>query len=164
MNKVGLFIDASVCPRSKVGYGAYLVVCDTGESLDSLQEKVKVKRFEKTSSSKLELQNLLWVLKDVAILESKVTIYTDSQLIVNLPRRREKLEQNDYFTRQHKRLKNYLLYQDFYRLIDMFDCCFVKVLGHQKSSKKSHIDHIFTLLDIGSRQALRQAILKNKTH
>ena len=158
MNQLKIFIDGSVHARSKIGYGAYLVVSDIGVSLDILKEQVKVKQFENTSSTKLELQNLLWVLQDIGILDDKITIYTDSQNIISLQNRREKLEKTNYFSRKNTRLNNYALYQAFYQVIDTVDCHFVKVLGHQKPSQKNDIDRLFTLVDRGARQALRKGV------
>ena len=150
-----LFTDGSVDTQSKIGYGAYLSVSEHGLSLDSLRECVKVRRFEHTSSTKLELQTLLWALKDIQTLESKVTVYTDSQNIMGLPGRRERFEQNSYRSKKGRLLNNYELYQEFYRMTDQLKCRFVKVRGHQVSSQKDDIDRLFTLVDRASRNALR---------
>jgi len=150
-----LFTDGSVDTQSKIGYGAYLSVSEHGLSLDSLRECVKVRRFEHTSSTKLELQTLLWALKDIQTLESKVTVYTDSQNIMGLPVRRERFEQNSYRSKKGRLLNNYELYQEFYRMTDQLKCRFVKVRGHQVSSQKDDIDRLFTLVDRASRNALR---------
>ena len=150
-----LFTDGSVNTQSKVGYGAYLAVSEHGLSLDSLRECMKVRRFEHTSSTKLELQTLLWALKDIQTLESKVTVYTDSQNIMGLPVRRERFEQNSYRSKKGRLLNNYELYQEFYRMTDQLKCRFVKVRGHQVSSQKDDIDRLFTLVDRASRNALR---------
>ena len=96
MNKLILFTDGSVNAQSNIGYGAYLVLSERGLSLDSLKTRVKVRRFEHTSSTKLELQTLLWALSDIQALEGKVVVYTDSQNIMGLQRRRDRFEQNDY--------------------------------------------------------------------
>ena len=41
-----VFTDGSVNTQLKVGYGAYLIVIKNRvQSIDSLQEKVKIKRF-----------------------------------------------------------------------------------------------------------------------
>ena len=150
-----LFTDGSVDTQSKIGYGAYLSVSEHGLSLDSLRECMKVRRFEHTSSTKLELQTLLWALKDIQTLESKVTVYTDSQNIMGLPVRRERFEQNSYRSKKGRLLNNYELYQEFYRMTDQLKCRFVKVRGHQVSSQKDDIDRLFTLVDRASRNALR---------
>jgi len=148
-------MDGSVDTQSKIGYGAYLSVSEHGLSLDSLRECMKVRRFEHTSSTKLELQTLLWALKDIQTLESKVTVYTDSQNIMGLPVRRERFEQNSYRSKKGRLLNNYELYQEFYRMTDQLKCRFVKVRGHQVSSQKDDIDRLFTLVDRASRNALR---------
>ena len=150
-----LFTDGSVNIQSNIGYGAYLVVSERGLSLDLLRARVKVRRFEHTSATKLELQTLLWALSDIQALGSKVIVYTDSQNIMGLQGRRDRLEQNDYRSKKNKRLNNYKLHQEFYRMIDQLDCEFVKVRGHQVSNQKDDIDRLFTLVDRASRNALR---------
>ena len=150
-----LLADGSVNTRSNIGYGAYLAVSERRFALDSLRPRVKVRRFEHTSSTKLELQTLLWALSDIQGLGSKVIVYTDSQNIMGLPGRRDRFEQNDYRSMKNKRLNNYELYQEFYRMTDQLDCELVKVRGHQASNQKDDIDRLFTLVDRASRNALR---------
>ena len=79
MDELMLLTDGSVNTQSNIGYGTYLAVSERGLSLDSLRTRVKVRRFENTSSTKLELQTLLWALSDIQALGSKVIVYTDSQ-------------------------------------------------------------------------------------
>ena len=155
MDELILFTDGSVNTHSKIGYGAYLAVSERGLSLDSLRPRVKVRRFEHTSSTKLELQTLLWALNDIQALGRKVLVYTDSQNIMGLPGRRDRLEQNDYRSKKNKRINNYELYQKFYRMIDQLDCELVKVRGHQVSDQKNDVDRFFTIVDRASRNALR---------
>lgn len=156
MGELMLFTDGSVNTHTNIGYGAYLAVPEGGLSLDFLKKRVKVSRFEHTSSSKLELQALLWALNDIQVLGGKVTVYTDSQNIMSLEGRRDRLEQNNYRSNKNKRLNNDELYQEFYRLTDHLDCEFVKVRGHQISNQKGDIDRFFTLVDRASRKALRE--------
>ena len=151
-----LFTDGSVDTRSNIGYGAYLVVSERDFSLNSVRLGVKVRRFEHTSSTKLELQTLLWALNDIQAMGRKVIVYTDSQNIMGLQGRRERFEQNDYRSRKNKRLDNYELYQEFYRVMDLLDCELVKVRGHQVSNQKDDIGKLFTLVDRAARRALRE--------
>lgn len=154
-----VFTDGSVNTQLKVGYGAYLVVADPRVSIEALKEKVKIKRFEKTSSTKLELQTLLWALNEITHLiennDFTLTVYTDSQNIISLPGRRADLEQRNYISSKNKRLNNYELYKEFYRLTLSITCSFVKVVGHQVASQKNEIDRVFSLVDKASRRALR---------
>ena len=150
-----LFTDGSVNTKSKIGFGAYLAVAELGLPIDLLRERVKVKRFEDTSSTKLELQTLLWALGDIQDLESKLIVYTDSQNILSLQGRRGRLEKNNYRTKNDKLIRNHELYKEFYRTADKLDCVLVKVSGHKVSSRKDEIDRLFTLVDRASRNALR---------
>ncbi|MEI2768370.1 MAG: RNase H family protein [Nitrosomonas sp.] len=155
-----IFIDGSVNNQLKIGYGAYLVVSELGTAIESLNDTVRVKRFEQTNSTKLELQTLLWALSETITLDGGgnivLTIYTDSQNIINLPGRRSHLEQSNYFSIKNKQLHNYDLYQEFYRLTSKLNCEFVKVIGHQPSANKGEIDKLFGLVDQASRRSLRR--------
>ena len=155
MDELKLFTDGSVNAQSNIGYGAYLAVAEAGLSLDTLRSRVKVRAFEHTSSTKLELQTLLWALSDYQALGIKIIVYTDSQNIMSLPGRRDRFEQTDYRSKKNRRLNNYELYQEFYRLADQLDCEFVKVRGHQASNQKDDIDRLFALVDKAARSALR---------
>ena len=156
MDELILLTDGSVNTQSNVGYGAYLAVSERGLSLEALKTRVKVRRFEHTSSTKLELQTLLWALSDIQALGSRVIVYSDSQNIMGLQGKRDRFEQNDYRSKKNKRLNNYELYQEFYRMTDQLDCEFVKVRGHKVSNQKDDIDRLFTLVDRASRNALRR--------
>lgn len=155
MEELFLFTDGSVNSQSH-GYGAYLAVFDLELPADSLKNHVKVNRFEHTSSTKLELQTLLWAFKESIVSGCKITVYTDSQNIIGLEGRRHRLEKNGYFSKNNKRLNNYELYQEFYRMIDLLDCKFVKVRGHQAANQKDNIARLFTLVDRASRKAMRE--------
>ncbi len=162
MNTIKLFTDGSVSPESKNGYGAYLAVTDDNLSLDILKTKVKVKRFDETSSTKLELQTVLWALGNSSKLKYKIVLYTDSQNIIGLPGRRKRLEKNNYFSNKNRRLNNFELYKEFFRLIDELDVEFVKVRGHKVSKQKNRIEKIFTLVDRASRVAQRNLHRQSK--
>jgi ribonuclease HI len=155
MDELLLFADGSLNTQSNIGYGAYLAGSERDLSLDSVGTLVKIRRFEHTSSTKLELQTILWALSDIQALGCKVILYTDSQNIMGLQGRRDRFEQDDYRSKKNRRLNNYELYQEFYRIIDQLDCELVKVRGHQVSNQKDDIDKLFTLVDRASRMALR---------
>jgi ribonuclease HI len=155
-DKLIIFTDGSVNTHSKIGFGAYLSISELGIPLNILTPQVKVKRFEHTSSTKLELQTLLWALSDIQSKGRKLIIYTDSQNIMGLRKRHNQLEQNNYISKNDKRLINYALYQEFFRMTDQLDCEFVEVSGHKRSNQKDEIDKLFTLVDRASRKALRE--------
>jgi len=151
--KLMLFTDGSVNTKLKIGYGAYLAFFEGSESQEPLAEKIRVKQFVDTSSSKLELQTLLWALSEVSA--SEIISYTDSQNLAGLKSRRKKLEENDYYAKNGKRLNNHELFQQFYKATDKLNIKLNQVSGHMPSSRKSQIDKIFSSVDRASRNALR---------
>lgn len=131
-----VFTDGSVNTQLKIGYGAYLLVSDLNASINSFRDSLKLKRFEQTSSTKLELQTLLWSLEEIITLTNgsniTLTVYTDSQNIIGLPGRRARLEHSDYFSSKNRRLNNYELYQVFYRLTTRLNC--KRLLQNERNS------------------------------
>ena len=160
MKKIKLFTDSSVNPQEKIGFGAYLLLDDENESLEESKEHIKIKRFENTSSTKLELQTLLWALDQIMDKENNnIEVYTDCQNIIGLENRRDKLEKNHFCSSSKKLIANHELYKDFYKKLDSLNLTFIKVKGHKKNSLKDEIDNIFNLVDRVSRNALRENIV-----
>ena len=157
MKTILLFTDGSVNVQSKTGYGAFLAFQETKQIPENLPEMVKTKRFENTSSSKLELQILLWAIQNINTENSKIVAFTDSQNIVGLPARRQHFEKNDYHNKKGELIKNHQLYKDFFQQTDKLNIEFIKVKGHRKTAQKDNIDKIFTVVDRASRRALRDS-------
>lgn len=150
---IKLFCDGSVNPQKKIGFGSYFIYKD-----NSLKQDLQIKKFLETSSTKLELEVLLWALENIELSsqDKKIIVYTDCQNILGLERRREKFEANNYKTSTGKIVKNHVLYKKFYEITDNLDCSFEKVKGHKKTSQKDEIDKLFNLVDKASRKALRE--------
>lgn len=149
-----LFSDASVNPHTDVGYGAYIFV-KKSELLSVTKQNIKIKKFYDTTSTKLELQIFIYALENLPKEAKKIIAFTDSQNIISLKARREKLEHKNYASKKRKKIKNYLLYKKFYKLTDAIKCDILKIKGHKKDSKKNKFDNIFTLVDKASRFATR---------
>lgn len=156
MNSLQLFTDGSVNAQSKIGYGAYLIVRQSDILLDAMKSDIRLKRFEKTSSTKLELQTLIWALNELGEEAQKIVIYTDSQNIIKLPERRYDLERNDFRSKKNAPLNNHELYREFYKLSDKMHFELEKVKGHLPSIQKDRIDNVFTLVDRAARRALKE--------
>lgn len=161
MNTFFLFTDGSVDTKSKIGFGAFLFISELAISPTLAEQNIHLKRFEETSSSKLELQTLICALNSISVDNIKLIVFTDSQNIIGLPGRREKLERNEYLSKNGKLLDNHDLYRSFFNLIDQRDVTFEKVKGHQRSHQKNKSDDLFTLVDRASRKALRNELLGN---
>ena len=154
MKKILLFTDGSVNTKTNIGCGAYFYVEENNYKIEEIT--VVVKRFKETSSTKLELQTLLWALKEITEVNSKIVVYTDSQNIIGLPDRRKRLEINNYHSKNNKLLKNHELYREFYQFTTSLNCEFLKIQGHLVSNQKNELDKLFTLVDRASRKALRE--------
>lgn len=152
-----LFTDGSVNTLSKIGYGACLLISkeQIDLPLEDLKKRIRLKKFTETNSTKLELQTLLWALDELPAAAPHITIHTDSQNIVGLIDRRSRLEQADYYSKKKVRLSNYQLYKKFYSTIDLLDCEFIKVKGHQPADKKGPVDNLFALVDRAARSQSR---------
>ena len=159
MKKIKLFTDSSVNPQEKIGFGSFLILEEKNISFEEMKKSIKIKRFENTSSTKLELQTFLWSLKEIIDKNVIIEVYTDCQNIIGLKDRRKRFETNDYKLSKGKLINNQELYKEFFEKIDKLNIIFIKVKGHKKSSLKDEIDDIFNLVDKASRSALRENIL-----
>lgn len=159
MKKIKLFIDGSLNPQKKLGYGAYLLVDDETICERKLKEKIVLKRFEETSSTKLEVETFLWAIKSVDLKDYEIIVFTDCQNLIGLESRKEKLQKSEYQNSKGKLIKNHLLYKEFFILIEKYNLKFVKVKGHKKNSLKDDMDKIFNLVDKASRECLRKDLL-----
>ncbi|WKV11431.1 ribonuclease HI [Marivirga harenae] len=155
-NKQLLFIDGSVNNQLKVGYGAALLLNENELFQSNLKEKIVIRKFVYTSSTKLELQTLIWAIEELVGSVQKVVIYTDSQNIMGLPGRRKTLEENDFHSKKGKLLNHHELYRAFFEITDKMHCEFVKVKGHQASENKKDYERVFTLVDRAARKASRE--------
>ena len=157
MPELHLFIDGSVDPRSKIGFGACLLLTSLPLTSAGLQDRVRTRRFTGTSSTRLELQTLLWALQELPPSTHPLHIHTDSRNVAGLLARKERLRRQDFCARSGKPLNNAQLYRELYQLIEARDCTFVKQIGHQPAIRKNLLDQLFSLVDRAARQALRKA-------
>jgi len=154
-NKLFIFTDGSVNTKTNVGWGAFLAVSNIEVPLENLKQLIRLKSFEDMSSSKLEIQTLIWALSENLHFEGKITVYTDSQTIVGLHERRNRLEKNDYHSKSGRQINNHEFYREFFKLSDQINCEFLKIKGHKQSVTKDKLDNIFTLVDRTARNAVR---------
>lgn len=159
-----IFTDASVDPELKAGFGAYLAITeselDMDDGTDTLRGKLKIKPFTAAQPTQLEIETVLWALRDVMTQPDSpagaITLYTDSQSIINLPRRRSRLEQSGFTAASGKALNHAALYRAFYQLHDRAGFRLVKLKGHGKRAGKTQLDRVFSLVDQAARRALRE--------
>jgi ribonuclease HI len=167
MNNVALFTDVSLNPKSKCGVGAYLIL--PVSVLDSpphriersrIADRLVMRTFESTSSTKLEVQTVLWALevyRNEYMLSRtvKLRVFSDSQCVAGLLKRRPLLETTGFIGRStHRLLKNAALYRTFYEFHDELGFEVIKVAGHSPSDSHDTIHRIFSYVDKEVRKAL----------
>ena len=171
MNRYALFTDVSLNPRLKLGFGAYLVIPSSFLEIPSgriirsaFVEQIRLRRFDVTSSTKLEVQTLLWALEDFQKELSgsrlgTLDVYSDSQCVTGIQRRRSKLEMNGFCSNGTNRiLKNACLYRKFYEFHDILGFEIIKVVGHARSCSHDSIHRIFSFVDKEVRKALKLCV------
>lgn len=170
MNKIDnyvIFSDVSSNPQRKLGVGGFLINRYQDNNFsenfteDEIENKIVLKRFFETTSTKLEIQILLTALevfqKEKELLQPfKLILVTDSQCICGLLNRRERLEHSAFLAkRSDKVLENRELYLKFYEYFDLLNFEICKIKGHTKPSLRNSRDEIFSLLDKRVRKGLR---------
>ncbi|MDD2337497.1 MAG: ribonuclease H [Geobacteraceae bacterium] len=167
MNSFALFSDVSSNPQRKCGVGAYLLVPASyleNASHDinraDISAKLRFKRFADTSSTKLEVQTVLWALENYQTEyccsdPGNLLVFTDSQCVAGLAGRRAGLEANRFLSRRSGQLlPNAPLYQGFYAAFDNLGFELVKVEGHTRACSRDTVQQIFSCVDQEARRAL----------
>lgn len=160
MEALALFTDVSLHPQKKIGMGAYLLIHHSIIELESEElyselvlNKIKLRKYGNSSSSKLEVQTVIWALEEIMKKYGpdeypEITLFTDSQCVTGLPRRREKLESTAFIGQRTKKLLNNAdLYRQFYKYSDAIGFNIIKVKGHTKSKNKDSVHRIFSYVD-----------------
>jgi len=167
MSGFSLFTDVSLDPGRKLGVGAYLAVPSSFIEVSPHRiersaevERLVVQRFEDTSSTKLEVQTVLWAIEDfrnkLKFTEPvKLQVYSDSQCVAGLLRRRKGLTANGFVSKGNNRLlKNASLYRQFYEFHDKLGFEVIKVAGHVRACSNDTVHRIFSVVDRKVRKAL----------
>jgi len=169
MKSYSLFTDASLNPQLKVGVGGFLLVSESivkspssQINMSDLDKMLVLKRFEDTSSTKLEVQTVLWALETCstgsAFSESGrlLHVYSDSQCVEGLLARRGRLESSGFYARGGLRLiKNASLYRKYYEFHDRLKFDVTKVAGHTRSRSRNVAERMFSFIDQQTRKSLK---------
>ena len=166
-----LFTDASVNPQRKCGVGAFLAVPASflevpPDSIDraEIAERLVVRRVEDTSSTKLEVQTVVWALE-----EYKKELHRPGtreapgvfgfSMCCGASGRRAGLEGRGFLSkRTHQPLANADLYRRFYELHDELGFEIIKLAGHAPSRSHDAAQRVFSCVDKEVRKALKQWI------
>ena len=164
MKNFALFTDVSVNPVRKLGVGAFLVLPASfldvpfpGIEKSDIAGRIALRKFEATSSTTLELETVLWALgAQRKRFRARMTLYTDSQSILGLLKRKHGLLARDFLSRKtNLPLRNAPLYRRFYALHDELSFTVIKVDGHSKAHVRDTVHRTFSIVDQEARRALK---------
>jgi predicted GIY-YIG superfamily endonuclease/ribonuclease HI len=158
-----IFMDVSVSPGLRLGVGAYVMIpasfLESSKVIGRLQiaGRIKVQRFEGTSSTRLELQTVLWALSENRQgPQGSLTIYSDSQCVSGLLRRKPRLLAAGFLSKKtNQQLGNASLYRTYYEFHDELSFHVVKVAGHHRARDQDTTQQIFSFVDREARRALK---------
>lgn len=167
MNSFALFTDVSVNPQRKLGVGGYLLLPITFLDKDprdiepgELSARINIKQFTDTSSTKLEVQTVLWAVEAVredlsGAAPGTLRIYTDSQCVAGLAARRDRLTDSGFVAKRSGQvLAHAALYREFYAAHDRLGFQLIKVPGHAPACTHDTVQRIFSTVDKEVRKAL----------
>ncbi|MEN8264582.1 MAG: GIY-YIG nuclease family protein [Nitrospirota bacterium] len=168
MDCFALFIDGSLDPVRKFGVGACLAVpvsfLDTSvASINKAEvaDQLIFRRFADTSSTKLEVQSVIWAIENYMDESGKpgpvmLYVYSDSSCVAGLLRRRSALESKGFVSsRTNRPLRNAPLYRRFYELYDEYGFEVIKVAGHTSSGSRDAVQRVFSFVDREVRRRLK---------
>jgi len=159
-----LFTDVSASPGLKLGVGVYVMIPASFLKVSSgvigraeISGRLKVRRFEGTSSTRLELQTVLWALTENRQGPREcLTIYSDSQCVSGLLKRKPRLLAERFLSkRTNRELGNATLYRTFYEFHNALGFQVVRVDGHPGSRVHDTAHRIFSFVDKEARKALK---------
>jgi ribonuclease HI len=127
---ITIFTDGSCHAYLKTGGWAAIIFIDS--------EKVILEgRNSKTTHQRMELTAVLESLKYLeryGRADEEVVIYSDSQYVVDLVKRKEGLMSSNYLTKKFKPVRNTDLVKELINFMGFLNIRFVKVKSHQKLS------------------------------
>lgn len=148
-----IYTDGSCHTQLEIGAWASIIFVENKKI--TLTETV-----ENTTHQRMELlaviSSLHYLLKNNAEIKS-VKIISDSQYVIGLMRRKEKLTATDFKTKAQNEVRNTDLVKELLRLSDIFTIEFEKIKAHQK---QSNITNYNIEVDKLCRNKVRESVKK----
>jgi len=146
-----LFTDGSASAKHGAGTWAACVVDDRGEHVQKGHARG-------VTHHAMELEAILRGLEYIYANYSSqqpVSVYTDSEYVVNLPARRSRLEAKGFMTRRGQAVKNRARVKELLAWLDRHPVKLFRVESHKKSGYSESTDYN-RKVDKLSRELLRQ--------
>ena len=151
---IEVYSDGSCNPKFKIGGWAAIIFFQNKKMiLKGIQFNTTHNRMELLGTIKA-----LEYIKENSLKFNYIKIYSDSQYLVRLLERKEKLKKSDFLKKSGEPIQNNDLVKDIVTYIDSMHIEFVKVKAHQKKSDKKNFNRE---VDILSRNLIRTYIKEN---
>ncbi|MFM2224079.1 MAG: ribonuclease [Bacteroidota bacterium] len=152
-NSALIYTDGSCHTQLEIGAWASIIFVE--DKKITLTEMV-----ENTTHQRMELLAVIsalhYILKNYAEIKL-VKIISDSQYVIGLMRRKEKLTATDFKTKAKNEVRNTDLVKELLRLSDIFNIEFEKIKAHQK---QTDITNYNIEVDKLCRNKVREAVKK----
>lgn len=153
MDRIAVFTDGSYDPDSLKGSWAGIVLWDGNrETLTGLKDNTSQHEMELLAIS--EALQFIW--KHINPI-NEIVVYTDSEYVKNLEKRRERLERNQFITKKGNVVKNSQLIQHFFTQMDELPLEIIRTPSHQKRGL-SEVSDYNREVDKLARKILRKEI------
>ncbi len=159
-NIVHAYTDSSFSKEFNIAVCGYSIFynSDNHKNISLCENKISLSYLTEKNNIRGEIRGAINVLENCP-LQSKVYLYTDCQCIVGLLSRREKLEANNFISKNKRNpLANLDLYKEFYKLSDQVNLKVVWLKGHTTGYSLTLEEKNFSFLDKAVRKYLRELI------
>jgi len=151
MHKIITYTDGSCHTQLKIGTWASIIIYgDKKVKLTGMEQNTTHNRME----IKACIESIRYIIEKVPSFE-EINIYTDSQYVVGLLGRKNKLKTANFLTKKGTSIQNPDLVQEFIVLLEKHPIKLLKVKAHQK---KDEIENLNIEVDKMVRRLLREAV------
>ncbi len=161
LNTVYIYSDASYSKTYNLAIIGYAIFPSSHEheTVPLSETNICILQVPENNNIRAEIRGVITALQSCPK-GSKVVLYTDCKTVCDLPKRREKLEANNFISKSKGlTLLNADIYQEFYLNFDRLNPELKWVKGHSpKNSKLTQVQKNFSYLDKAVRMSLRKAI------
>ena len=146
---INVYTDGSCHPQTRAGcWGAYIFIDGHKTILHSIVQD--------TTHNRMELMAVIEAvdfIRSRQIENQRINIHTDSQYVVNIEKRYDKLRLKNFLTKNGTPVQNSDLVQTLIKQIDSCSLHFIKVKGHEKNTETRNYNRE---VDMFVRKMLRE--------
>jgi ribonuclease HI len=154
LNEITIYTDGSCHTQAKIGGWAAIIISENKETVLKGSET-------DTTHNQMELLAVIEALryvKSLKLLPAKIDILSDSQYVINIQQRAEKLKAAKYITKKGNLIQNKEYIEQLIYYIETMTVNFIKVKAHLKKSSNRNYNRDVDKL---SRKLVRD-LVKNR--